>query len=694
MKALFIISFFCLAVTFNISGQATPQEILNKAIYQEEVNGNLEEAINLFLEIVENNSTNRTVTAEAFYHLGLTNEKLGNKKAKEYYEKVVNNFGDKLETVLMAKERLQNLNIQTRNLNVADAKISNQVIAQTIYTPGGFLGAISPDEKYLSYVDWKHGDMAIYSLETGENRSITNEGTWTPPIKFGDASVWSPDGKFLAYYWVNGKNTQLRVQNLETGVDEIFAQTTGEGCPWPIEWTNDGKHILATGGDKDNSNLQLISVKDGSVKIIYNLGAQCPCGGASISPDGKYVVASLGKDLNPRDIHIFSVDGTLDNELISFPGADWAPEWTPDGQKVIFVSNRSGSPALWSVKVKDGQKVGKPKLIYEGISDNYSPMRFTSEGRFIFSSTPMYYNVFQATVRTDEGVIETPEPITGDPPGIIYDTPFWSPDGSKIGYIVRGFDGYHYGSDVIIRDLKTGKEKELKLGLRALEQPQWRACPQWSTDGKNLLLQYHPISTDNELVLVNLETAEKKYLKGDNWKVYGPKNTILYIGPLGSKIIQQNISTSKEKILYESSKPINHLTISKDKTTLAFFVEEIGVDGTQQELYSMPINSSEPKMLWKVTEEQFFSWSGGLNFFPDGKTLLLSLSTNDMEKSREKSRQLYTINISTLEKKPLGKKLTDSNDFFGHVRLSPDGKKIAFSKGKTSCNIWSLEFDF
>ena len=150
MKALFIISFFCLAVTFNISGQATPQEILNKAIYQEEVNGNLEEAINLFLEIVENNSTNRTVTAEAFYHLGLTNETLGNKKAKEYYEKVVNNFGDKLETVQMAKERLQNLNIQTRNLNVADAKISNQVIAQTIYTPGGFLGAITPNKKHLS----------------------------------------------------------------------------------------------------------------------------------------------------------------------------------------------------------------------------------------------------------------------------------------------------------------------------------------------------------------------------------------------------------------------------------------------------------------------------------------------------------------------------------------------------------------
>ena len=55
MKTLIIISMFCLAVTCNVSAQTTPQEMLNKAIYEEEVNGNLEEAIKLFLEIVEKN---------------------------------------------------------------------------------------------------------------------------------------------------------------------------------------------------------------------------------------------------------------------------------------------------------------------------------------------------------------------------------------------------------------------------------------------------------------------------------------------------------------------------------------------------------------------------------------------------------------------------------------------------------------
>ncbi len=119
MKALLIISVFCLAVIFNVSGQATPQEMLNKAIYQEEVNGNLDEAIKLFLEIVDKNPTNRAVTVQAFYHLGLTNEKLGNKKAKEYYEKIVNSFGDQPEFVRIARERLAVLTTSVSHKEIA-----------------------------------------------------------------------------------------------------------------------------------------------------------------------------------------------------------------------------------------------------------------------------------------------------------------------------------------------------------------------------------------------------------------------------------------------------------------------------------------------------------------------------------------------------------------------------------------------
>ena len=430
MKKNILILIWCLGPMIMVTGQEQQAEkLLSKAVYEEEVNGNLEEAIILFKEIVDDKSTNRTVKVVALYHLGLTNEKLGNKIAKEYYEQVISSYSDQPKTVQLAKNRLQYLTSRIPAKNVADAKINNPVNVRKIFS-GSFYGNVSPDGKYLSYVEWETGNIAVHNLETGKNRLITNEGTWKKPTKFGDISVWSPDGKFLAYYWINnGENNQLRVQNLETGEDRTLIQSSENKCPRPMEWTSDGKYLVAT-TTSDNfqtNTLQLVSVKDGSVKIIKMLGDQCACGGASISPDGKYIVVSSGNEIDKRDIHILSVDGTLNSELISFPGADWAPKWTPDGQKVIFASNLSGSPALWTVKVKDGQKVDEPALIYEGIPDIYTSLRFTNDGKFLFLSEARYSIVFLATIKPDVGIIEIPTPITSDRPGL-NTTPFWSPE--------------------------------------------------------------------------------------------------------------------------------------------------------------------------------------------------------------------------------------------------------------------------
>ncbi len=670
------------SIAFQNDGDHTV--LFEKAKYSMETRGDLKEAISLFESLINTYPNEKQYAANSQLLIGMCYEKLGRSEATKAYQTVLEKYPDQQMIVAKAQEKLSAL-----SLTSPVVKMSNQVIVQKIYSKG-ILGSISPDGNDLSYVDWNLGNMAIYNLKTGEKRLITKEGTWTPPMQFGDISVWSPDGKFIAYYWIRDSFGQLRIQEIETGKDWILREgSVKDKCPWPFEWTNDGKYLLAENSDGyGQRTLELVSVKDGSAKIIKTFGDQ-GLGGASMSPDGKYIVVCIGREKEKRDIHILSVDGTLDNELISFPGADWAPNWTPDGKKIIFASNRSGSPALWTVKVKDGQKTDEPVLIYDGISGSYKSLRFTNEGNLIFLSGTGYSSIFQSTINPDKGTIENAISITVD-----CSVPFWSPDGSKLGYIgKKGEDGNNV---VIIRDLNTGKEKELKLRLKNLEQASgwgW-AWPQWSLDGESLLLDYEKKEGGKELVLVNIETENKKYIKGTSWPIFGPENTILFVDILGNKIIKKNISSGKEEVLFERDKQIYHLSISEDKTTLAFYVGEMGTGGTQQELYSMPINSSKPKMLWKATKEQFFTWHGGLNFFPDGKTLLLSLSTKNIEKQGEKSQQLFTININTLEKKPLGKERTDPNDFFEHVRLSPDGKKIAFSKIRTSGNIWSLEFDF
>lgn len=41
----------------------------------------------------------------------------------------------------------------------------------------GLSGEISPDGRYLSFWDWRTGDLAVRDLQTGQDRRLTSEGT-------------------------------------------------------------------------------------------------------------------------------------------------------------------------------------------------------------------------------------------------------------------------------------------------------------------------------------------------------------------------------------------------------------------------------------------------------------------------------------------------------------------------------------
>ncbi|HUG99574.1 MAG TPA: hypothetical protein VMQ83_10415 [Gammaproteobacteria bacterium] len=54
-------------------------------------------------------------------------------------------------------------------------------------------GAISRDGRYLTYVQWETGDLALRNLETGEIRNLTKKtGAWLHSNAFAIFSVISP----------------------------------------------------------------------------------------------------------------------------------------------------------------------------------------------------------------------------------------------------------------------------------------------------------------------------------------------------------------------------------------------------------------------------------------------------------------------------------------------------------------------
>jgi tricorn protease-like protein len=292
--------------------------LLQEAHHRALVDGDLERAIELCKKIVAEHSSKRAVVAKALLQMGGCYEKLGKREAQKAYQRLIQEYGDQPEAVAQARIRLSNLS--ATDDKAASAKSARQVWASAQDTHG----RVSPDGRYLSYVNWTKGDLAVRDLETGENRDLTDEGTYEgEPSQMAAESLWSPDGRQIAYAWHKGRPFELRIVGIDGSKPRVLcAAGPGKGnAPFPLDWSQDGKHILAELTQDGEHHIVLVSVKDGSVRTLKSLGAQDP-GGMTLSPDGRYVVYDFpgSKTVN---IHILATDGSLDAPLLEHPALDW-----------------------------------------------------------------------------------------------------------------------------------------------------------------------------------------------------------------------------------------------------------------------------------------------------------------------------------------------------------------------------------
>jgi TolB protein len=68
------------------------------------------------------------------------------------------------------------------------------------------------------------------------------------------------------------------------------------------------------------------------------------------SPDGQWLVFTSNRDGNP-ELYIMRRDGTETRRLTNHPAVDTSPTWSPAGRHIAFLSDRTGSPQIYVVGV-------------------------------------------------------------------------------------------------------------------------------------------------------------------------------------------------------------------------------------------------------------------------------------------------------------------------------------------------------
>jgi hypothetical protein len=85
----------------------SPAVLLQEALYQEETEGNLDKAIELYGQVLEQAADMERVAAQATYQMGLCHLKKGNQTAAaDYFRKIINRYSQQTSIVKNANEQL------------------------------------------------------------------------------------------------------------------------------------------------------------------------------------------------------------------------------------------------------------------------------------------------------------------------------------------------------------------------------------------------------------------------------------------------------------------------------------------------------------------------------------------------------------------------------------------------------------
>jgi tricorn protease len=197
--------------------------------------------------------------------------------------------------------------------------------------------AITPEGDYAA-IDF-HGEIFIVptDAEIGEKRQVT-ANSWRQR-----GQAFSPNGRYMAYRSDESKEEEIWVFDRETGNKRKL--TTHESFKTIDAWSPDSTRIVWSGGNR----LFITTAETGAtVDLGYHRA-----GGYSVSgfsPDGKWLVVTKRDDDQNADVFLLEVDTKRELNVTRNPWTDTQGTVTPDGTRVIFVSDRNdGVPQLFSV---------------------------------------------------------------------------------------------------------------------------------------------------------------------------------------------------------------------------------------------------------------------------------------------------------------------------------------------------------
>jgi Tol biopolymer transport system component len=243
----------------------------------------------------------------------------------------------------------------------------SHLVQLTSGTNGQIVAAAwSPDGQKIVYA-WQAGnarnfDLYVIAADGSGQTALTKNGS----TESADSVAWSPDGKQIAYglYSAAGGTGTHDIYVMQADGSNPHALTRSGFAAYPA-WSPNGTQIAYIWlGNNKNAEIHVMA-SDGSHDVNLTLDPAreqiSNFSAPAWSPDSQRLAFVSTLSGNP-EIYVTQADGSQQTRLTYFPGADISPSWSPDGQYILFASNRGVDHSIFHLYVMNADGSGYTAL--------------------------------------------------------------------------------------------------------------------------------------------------------------------------------------------------------------------------------------------------------------------------------------------------------------------------------------------
>jgi Tol biopolymer transport system component len=228
--------------------------------------------------------------------------------------------------------------------------------------------------------------------------------------------------------------------------DETIRLSTTPGNESSIRWTPDSRSVVyayaspgATGTSGNSDIYRLAADGTGVAQQLTVDPRDAPTNRQvdtlpSVSPDGQYVMFASNRSAGNLDLWRVGIDGSNPTLWASTPAVDAGPDFSPDGTRLVFASNRDGDLDLYLIEAGLPESASNPAVNLTATPTQERVPSWSPDGtRIVFWSYPSGAGLTNGDISTIAVAGADRRDLTASYPGGDI-TPSWggSPNGRPI----------------------------------------------------------------------------------------------------------------------------------------------------------------------------------------------------------------------------------------------------------------------